>query len=280
MLWAWIELLALAVDRDRAERPWPAVRLGIAARRGMAAPGQRADHGPAGVARPRLGLSPPAPSGGAHRGEQPHVAVLLTVGPLYSILDVQGASIEPAQVFLPDVAASLSQEPETFSDEDLDLVESVAPPIVWTTHYDCYDSTPLLFHPMFDQAPVRRVTRRLFAASRSMSCFVTSTPSSSIGSVPPTSSTAPAQPADAFFHRPPYDFPPNTVGLARAPISDSRLRRHRRDLALGRDRQPALAHLATRHRPPPCPGRGRRLRLPGHAVSSFPRPSWWRTPST
>ena len=31
---------------------------------------------------------------------------------------------------------------------------------------------------------------------------------------------APAQPADAFFHRPPYDFPPNTVGLARAPISD------------------------------------------------------------
>jgi hypothetical protein len=31
---------------------------------------------------------------------------------------------------------------------------------------------------------------------------------------------APAQPADAYFHRPPYDWPPNTVGLARAPISD------------------------------------------------------------
>jgi hypothetical protein len=31
---------------------------------------------------------------------------------------------------------------------------------------------------------------------------------------------APIQPADAYFHRPPYEFPSNTVGLARAPISD------------------------------------------------------------
>jgi len=29
---------------------------------------------------------------------------------------------------------------------------------------------------------------------------------------------APNQPADAYFHRPPYDFPPNDVGLARAPL--------------------------------------------------------------
>ncbi len=155
MLWGWIELLALAVDHDRAERPWPEVRLGIA----LAGVWLLRGNGPITVLpvllvlvwvyRHRLRVV------GLTAGTAV-VAVLLTVGPLYSILDVQGASIEPAQVFLPDVAASLSQEPETFSDEDLDLVESVAPPIVWTTHYDCYDSTPLLFHPMFDQAPVRQ----------------------------------------------------------------------------------------------------------------------------
>jgi hypothetical protein len=147
------------------------------------------------------------------------VSFIVTVGPLYSLLDVQGASIEPAQVFLPDVAASFNAEPQTFTEADLDLIEAVAPPVIWNTHYDCRDSTPLLFNPMFDQTAVversgdyRRLelavllrdfdsvlAHRLCAAN-----FV----------------FAPAQPADAYFHRPPYDFPPNTVGLARSPISD------------------------------------------------------------
>jgi hypothetical protein len=31
---------------------------------------------------------------------------------------------------------------------------------------------------------------------------------------------SPVQPTGAYFHRPPYDFPPNTLGLVRSPISD------------------------------------------------------------
>ena len=218
MLWAWIELLALGVDPDRADRPWPAVRIGLA----LAGVWLLRGNGPITVLLVLLVLAL------VYRRRLRTVgiafatialSVILTVGPLYSILDVQGASIEPAQVFLPDVAASYVSEPETFSEADEDLLEAVAPPIIWTTEYDCYDSTPLLFHPMMDQTPVTETPgpyrnlvlavllrdfdsvlgHRLCAAN-----FVYS----------------PAQPTDAFFHRPPYDFPANEVGLARASISD------------------------------------------------------------
>ena len=231
MLWGWIELLALAVDRDRAERPWPAVRLGIA----LAGVWLLRGNGPITVLpvllvlvwvyRHRLRVV------GLTAGTAV-VAVLLTVGPLYSILDVQGASIEPAQVFLPDVAASYVSEPETFSEADEDLLEAVAPPIIWTTEYDCYDSTPLLFHPMMDQAPVRETP----GPYRSLELAVLLRDFDSVLGHRLCAANfvySPAQPADAFFHRPPYDFPPNTVGLARAPISDSRLRRHRRRSGAG-----------------------------------------------
>jgi hypothetical protein len=217
MLWAWIELLALAVDRERAERPWPAIRLGLA----LAGVWLFRGNGPitvlpvllvlAWVYRRQLRFIGVTVGGAV-------LAVLVVVAPLYSILDVQGSSIEPAQVFLPDVAASYTDEPETFSEAEVDMLEAVAPPIIWTTHYDCRDSTPLLFHPMFDQTAVLErpqeylgleidvlfrdfdsvLAHRLCAAN-----FVYS----------------PAQPADAYFHRPPYDIPPNTVGLARAPLA-------------------------------------------------------------
>jgi hypothetical protein len=218
MLWAWIELLALAVDRDRAERPWPAIRLGLA----LAGVWLLRGNGPitvlpvllilAWVYRHRLRVV------GIALGTM-IVTVFLTIGPLYSILDVQGASIEPAQVFLPDVAASYVSEPETFTEADEDLLEAVAPPLIWTTQYDCYDSTPLLFHPMVDQTPVRETPgpyRSLVLA------VILRDPDSVLGHRLCAANFvySPAQPADAYFHRPPYDFPPNTVGLVRAPISD------------------------------------------------------------
>ncbi len=218
MLWAWIELLALAVDPDRANRPWPAIRLGLA----LAGVWLLRGNGPitvlplllvlAWVYRRRLRVVGIALATIV-------VSVFLTVGPLYSILDVQGASIEPAQVFLPDVAASYNAEPETFSEADVDLLEAVAPPIIWNTHYDCRDSTPLLFNPMFDQTPV--IERA--GEYRSLELAVLLRDPDSVLAHRLCAANfvfAPAQPADAFFHRPPYDFPPNTVGLARAPISD------------------------------------------------------------
>jgi Family of unknown function (DUF6020) len=216
MLWAWIELLALAVDRDRAERLWPAARLGGA----LAGIWLLRGNGPITVLPILLVLI------WVYRKQIRFVgitlgtavmAVILTLGPLYTILDVQGSSIEPAQVFLPDVAASYNAEPETFTEADLDLLEEVAPPLIWTERYDCFDSTPLLFDPFFDQTAVRErpqeflgleidvlfrdfdsvLAHRLCAAN-----FV----------------YAPAQPTDAYFHRPPYDFPTNSLGLQRDPI--------------------------------------------------------------
>ncbi|HLF43289.1 MAG TPA: hypothetical protein VJA46_07160 [Acidimicrobiia bacterium] len=217
MLWAWVELLALAVDPERADRPWPAVRLGLA----LAGVWQLRGNGPitvlpvlfvlAWVYRRQLRLI------GITVGTTV-LSLFLIVGPLYTVIDVQGSAVEPAQVFLPDVAASYSNEPETFSQADIDLLEAVAPLGIWTDRYDCRDSTPLLFDPEFNQAPVREspgeylgleidvlfrdfdsvLAHRLCAAN-----FV----------------YAPAQPQDAYLHRPPYDIPPNTVGLARDPLA-------------------------------------------------------------
>jgi Family of unknown function (DUF6020) len=218
MLWAWIELLALAVDPERAQRLWPAVRLGVA----LAGVWLLRGNGPitvllvlivlAWVYRRRLRVVGIALATTA-------LSVILTIGPLYSILDVQGDSIEPAQVFLPDVAASFSKEPETFTEADEDLLEAVAPPIIWTTQYDCYDSTPLLFHPIVDQTPVRETP----GPYRSLELAVLLRDFDSVLEHRLCAANfvySPAQPADAYFHRPPYDWPPNTVGLARAPISD------------------------------------------------------------
>ena len=217
MLWVWIELLALAVDSERADRLWPAVRLGLA----LAGVWLFRGNGPitvllvllvlAWVYRRHLRLI------GITLGTAV-LTVLLIVGPLYAIIDVQGSAIEPAQVFLPDVAASYHDEPETFSEADIALMEAVGPLSVWRDRYDCSESTPLLFDPQFNQAPVREspgeylglevdvlfrdfdsvLAHRLCAAN-----FV----------------YAPAQPSDAYFHRPPYDIPPNTVGLARDPLA-------------------------------------------------------------
>jgi hypothetical protein len=218
MLWAWIELLALAVDRQRASRPWPAVRIGIA----LAGVWLLRGNGPITVLLVLLALA------WVYR-RQIRVAgivlasivatVFLTVGPLYAILDVQGDSIEPAQVFLPDVAASYNAEPATFTEADEDLLEAVAPPLIWATQYDCYDSTPLLFHPMMDQTPVRETPGPY--RSLELSVFVRDL-DSVLGHRLCAANFiySPAQPDDAYFHRPPYDFPPNNVGLARAPISD------------------------------------------------------------
>jgi hypothetical protein len=218
MMWAWVELLALAVLRDRANRPWPVIRLGVA----LAGVWLLRGNGPltvlpiilvlAWVYRHRLRVV------GIALGTIV-VAVFLTMGPLYSLLDVEGDSIEPAQVFLPDVAASYVSEPETFTEADEDLLEAVAPPLIWTTEYDCYDSTPLLFHPMVDQTPVRETP----GPYRSLELAVLTRDFDSVLGHRLCAANfvfSPVQPADAYFHRPPYDFPPNTLGLVRSPISD------------------------------------------------------------
>ena len=217
MLWAWIELLALAVDEERAQRFWPAIRIGMA----LAGLWLFRGNGAltvlpvlialAWVLRHRL-------RAWAVTAGSVALIVFLVVGPLYAFVDVQGSGIEPAQVFLPDIAASYNDEPETFTESDLDLMEQIAPPLIWTDRYDCYDSTPLLFDPFFDQAPVRE-SPGLF---RQLVIDVMLRDSDSVLAHRFCAGNylyAPAQPSDAYFHRPPYDIPPNTLGLVRDPIS-------------------------------------------------------------
>jgi hypothetical protein len=217
MLWAWVELLALAVAPERSGRAWPAVRIGLA----LAGVWLFRANGPltvlpvllvlAWVYRRQLKLTPVTVGTAL-------LAVLLTVGPLYAIVDVQGSGIEPAQVFLPDVAASYRAEPETFTEADVDLMEQIAPLTIWTNRYDCFDSTPLLFNPQFNQGPVRASPGDYLALE--IDVFLRD-----FGSVLAHRVCAanfvysPAQPEDAYFHRPPYDIPPNTLGLTRDPIA-------------------------------------------------------------
>ena len=217
-LWAWIELLALAVDRSQWARTWPLARLGLA----LAGVWVFRGNGPITVILLVLVM---AWSQRSHLRRMAipvvvtAVAVFVVTVPLNAALGVTGPGIDPAQVFLPDVAASYVDEPETFTDADIDLLTAVAPLDVWVERYDCYDSTPLLFDPRFDHTPVRQTpgayrglvfsvfTRDLDTVVAHRVCaanFVYS----------------PAQPSDSYFHRPPYDTPTNEVGLSRRPISD------------------------------------------------------------
>lgn len=216
-LWAWIELLALAVDESRSARTMPAVRLGLAL---------------AGIVLFRangfLTILPMLAlitwlyrSRLTFPSKVAATAVttwfLVTV-PLYAVLDVSGSAIEPATVFLPDVAASLNQEPETFTETDLELLQQIAPLETWNSLYTCYDSTPLLFDPTFDTEPVRDNP----GAYRELEVRVlTRDPDSVIEHRLCAANFLyyPPQPGDAYFHRPEYDIPVNEIGLDRDPVS-------------------------------------------------------------
>jgi hypothetical protein len=218
MLWAWVELLAIAVDEERADRLWPAIRLGSA----LAGIWLFRGNGPITVLPVLLVMA------WYHRRRlralvvtvgTVAVLVFLVIGPLYALVEVQGSGIEPAQVFLPDIAASFNAEPETFTESDLDLMEQIAPPLIWTERYDCYDSTPLLFDPFFDQTAVRESPE---AFRRLVIDVMVRDPDSVLAHRLCAANYlyAPAQPLGAYLHRPPYDIPPNTLGLARNPIVD------------------------------------------------------------
>jgi len=216
MLWAWVELLAIAVDEERADRLWPAIRLGSA----LAGIWLFRGNGPITVLPVLLVMA------WYHRRRlralvvtvgTVAVLVFLVIGPLYALVEVQGSGIEPAQVFLPDIAASFNAEPETFTESDLDLMEQIAPPLIWTERYDCYDSTPLLFDPFFDQTAVRESPE---AFRRLVIDVMVRDPDSVLAHRLCAANYlyAPAQPSGAYLHRPPYDIPPNTLGLVRNPI--------------------------------------------------------------
>lgn len=217
LLWAWIELIHLSKDAGW-ERTWPTVRLGLA----LAGVWAFRGNGPITVLLLFLLLA------WVHRSRLRRMVRLVAVTALTAILlttvlasaiGATGDGIDPSQVFLPDIAASLNSEPDTFSPEDIELLTDLAPLQIWTTRYTCYDSTPLLFDPSFDHEPLR--SNR--GAYRSLVVAVALRDPDSVlehRACVANFLYSPAQPDDAYFHRPPYEIPPNTVGLARARKSD------------------------------------------------------------
>ena len=138
---------------------------------------------------------------------------------LIAVLPVTDAPIEPAQVFMPDVASVVVNDRGDLSSADLVLVQAVAPLRVFEEFYACGDSTPLLFHPEYDNQEIRE------NASAYRGLIVRT----GFGSFPTVLGhrwcaaeylLSPINRTDTFVHRPPFDIWPNTLGLARDPISD------------------------------------------------------------
>jgi hypothetical protein len=147
--------------------------------------------------------------------------VLLMQGPVYWLFSVdRDGKPAAAEVLLPVVAASYVHEPGNFDESELRLLKSIAPLDVWASRYDCDTADPLLFDPEMNLNAIRanpapflrlgvRTVVRDFDTSlgqywcRASYLFV------------------PAQPDDAYLHRPPFAIPENTLGLKRDPIWSS-----------------------------------------------------------
>lgn len=217
MLWAWIELLGIATDRSRIDRWAPLTRLGLA----LAGIWVFRGNGPITVV---LVLGVLSWVFRRHLRAVAIVAaslaivVILVVGPIYTAVEVRRQSIEIAQVFIPDLAATFVSNPSRFDGADLEKIEALAPAPVWKQSYDCFDSTLLTFNSEFDHDPILLNPRGYLALQ--FESFV-----GDIGAVVGHRTCAanfifvPDQPAVAYFHRPPFEIPSNDMGLERDPIS-------------------------------------------------------------
>jgi len=218
LLWVFAELLGIAVDRDRWGSTAVAARLGS----GLALVWLFRHNGFITVVI--FGAA------SVFMARRHRKAVLTMIGTLvgvvtvvnlvlYPLVGVDTESIQPAGVFVPDVAASLIHHPGRFSGDELAYLETIAPLSVWREQYDCHDSTPLVFDSRFRRD-------RIAADGARFRSLVISTylrdPLTVVGHRWCTASYlfVPPQPTDAYFHRPPFDIPPNTLGIARDPISD------------------------------------------------------------
>jgi hypothetical protein len=138
---------------------------------------------------------------------------------LISGLPVTNQPIEPAQVFMPDVAAVLAHDRDALSQDDLTLVTAVAPLAIWDTQYSCGDSAPLVFHPEFNNSVIQ-------GDPSSYRTLIIHALVGAPGTVAGHRWCAgeyllsPYNRTGTFVHRPPFDIWANDLGLKRAPLSD------------------------------------------------------------
>jgi len=219
MVWAFAELLALARDRDRFWSSWwGPLRLGTA----LGLMWALRANGKVTVVIFAVALAIGfwrqwrrlLAAGGAV------VAVGIVIpAVLLTVLSVNPGTIEPAEVFLPDVAAVVVNDPDWFGDADLARLQAIAPIEVWQGQYECSDSTPLVFDPNFNHAPPRENPweyRSLVARTA-----ITHLPTVVGHRWCAASFLFVPWPRDgSYLHRPPFEIPPNTLGIARDSISD------------------------------------------------------------
>ena len=138
---------------------------------------------------------------------------------LIAVLPVTDRPIEPAQVFMPDVAAVVFHASDALSADDLVLVDAVAPLRVWEDQYACGDSSPLVFHPEYDNSVIQDnasayrglVIRAVLAAPGTVAGHRWCAGEYLL---------SPYNRTGTFVHRPPFAIWPNDLGLERTPLSD------------------------------------------------------------
>jgi Family of unknown function (DUF6020) len=219
MVWVFTELLWMARDTARFwSRPWPPIRLGVALGLMWAL---RANGKLTAIAfLIALGIAMRS----HRRGVLTTVGATLAVGVgvpmvLLSALPVTDNPIEPAQVFMPDVAAVVVHARDALSDSDLELATAVAPLSVYEEYYACGDSTPLLFNAGYHNEVIRDDP---WAYRGLVLRAVLDAPATVAGHrwCAGEYLLSPFNRTRTFVHRPPFDIWPNTLGLARDPISD------------------------------------------------------------
>jgi hypothetical protein len=138
---------------------------------------------------------------------------------LIAILPVTNRPIEPAQVFMPQVASVVVHDPRVLSEKDMALIIAVAPLDVWIGAYDCGNSSPLVFNPVFDNSVIQNdpssyrslVVRSALAAPLNVAGHRWCAGEYLL---------SPYNRTDTYVHRPPFEIWPNDIGLERAPLSD------------------------------------------------------------
>lgn len=218
LVWAFAELLGLAADRRAFwASPGGPVRLGAA----LGSTWALRSNGfitvvavlviIAVVERARL------------RALWPTAAAVVLVGlaipaGLVAVLPVRPGTTEPAEVFISDIAATVVHAPETIDAGDRELLEAVAPMVIWRNQYECTDGTPLAFHPRFDAAVMREDpwAYRGLVAESVLQAFPTVAGHRWCAA---DYLFVPVARTGSFLHYPPFDIPANDLGVARDPVS-------------------------------------------------------------
>jgi hypothetical protein len=138
---------------------------------------------------------------------------------LIAVLPVTNRPIDPAQVFMPDVAAVVVHDPDSLSSDDLTLVTAVAPIEIWISQYSCGDSAPLVFHPEFNNSEIQAAPSSYRTLILHAFLGATSTVAGHRWCAGEYL-LSPYNRTGTFLHRPPFDIWVNDLGLERAPLSD------------------------------------------------------------